>query len=91
MKRYEYIYIYIYHWFWVSELQLIPKIQGNILLLSNVEVWSEYPKQNMESLRTKEHDYLCYSVENTIFPIILSLYAYLIRQGYLFIPTKIAI
>ena len=46
MKRYEYIYFEAfpdthYHWFWVSELQLIPKIQGTILLLNNVEVWSD--------------------------------------------------
>ena len=80
-----------YHLFWVSELQLIPKVQGNILLLSNVEVWSEYRKQNIESLRTKERDCLCYSLGNTIFPISLNLYGYSISQGYLFIPTKIAI
>ena len=46
--------------FWVSELQLQlymePKTQGNILLLINVEVWIEYPEQNMESLRTPEHE-----------------------------------
>ena len=46
MKHYEYVYFKAfpgrpYHWFWVSELQLIPKIQGIILLLSNIEVWSD--------------------------------------------------
>ena len=45
----------------------------------------------MESLRAKENDYLCYSLGNTIFPISLNLHAYSISQGYLFIPTKIAI
>ena len=84
-----------YHWFWVSELQLRlyigPKIEGNILLLSNVEVWSEYAKQIVESLITKEHNFLCYSLGSTIFPISWNLYAYSVSQGYLFILTKFAI
>ena len=67
------------------------KIQGNILLLINIEVWSEYPKQNMEILRTQEHDYLSYSIGNTIFPISVNFYAYSVSQRYLFVPAKLAI
>ena len=51
-----------------QKLYIGLKIQGNILLLSSVEVWSEYPKQNMESLRTKEHNFFFYSSGSTIFP-----------------------
>ena len=38
------------------QLYMEPKIQGNILPLIKAEVSSEYSKQNMESLRTPEHE-----------------------------------
>ena len=76
MNHFQRVFYKIATDFAFLSILLYPKTEnaGNIQVLSLAEVWSEYHEHTTNVFKTQENDHLCYSAENILFSIKVSVF-----------------